>query len=139
MYLYIRSHPVNHSGFPGSVLADPKNKRVPRNDLPYSFVWAPYIHPEIVRDLTSWPSDQGDRVVVINLSDSQESNRYFGEIRIRETGGQHPFVSVRGDNEDFSYQYIGMAESGLHILYTSGWGGWLQDFQEASAHYLRIR
>lgn len=107
--------------FTGFALADSKNEDEPRNDIPYSFVRAPYLHPKIVQDLTTWPSDRGDQIIAINLSDSQDSNRYFGEIRVRETEGQSPFVSVQGDNEEFGYRYVGITESGLHILYASDW------------------
>ena len=96
---------------------------VPREDFQYSFTRAPYIHPTIIQDLTSWLSDGGDQVVAINLLEAQNSNRYFGEVHVRKMAGEHPFVYVKGDKEQFGYQYVGKTESGVHVLYTSDWGG----------------
>jgi len=56
----------------GFALADPKSERDPKKDLPYSFVQAPYIHPEIVQDLTTWPSDQGDWIIAIPSNTTEE-------------------------------------------------------------------
>ena len=39
-------------------------------------------HPKIVNDLVGSLSDLGDQVVAISLLDSQDSNRYFGEIAV---------------------------------------------------------
>jgi hypothetical protein len=96
---------------------------VPREDVPYSFTQAPYIHPRIIQDLSTWLSDHGDQVVAINLLEAQDSNRYFGEIHVESIAGEHPFVSVEGDNEQFGYQYVGKNDAGVHVLYTSDWGG----------------
>jgi hypothetical protein len=107
----------------GVAFAEPEDAGLPQLELPYSFVEAPYIHPKIVQDLTTWVSDQGDQVVAINLSDSQESNRYFGEVEVRVSEMPHPFVYFQEPNLRFGYEYVGQTKSGLHILYTSEWGG----------------
>jgi hypothetical protein len=96
---------------------------VPGEGFPNSFTRAPYIHPRIIQDLTSWMSDDGDQVVAINLPDAQDSNRYFGEVHVEKTNGEHPFVYVEGDKEQFGYQYVGRTEAGVHVLCTSDWGG----------------
>ena len=46
----------------------------------YSFRTPPFVHPKIVGDLVGSLADAGDQVVAINLLDSQDSNRYYGEI-----------------------------------------------------------
>ena len=96
---------------------------VPIVEYAYSFVRAPFIHPKIIQDLSTWLSDRGDQVVAINLSDSQASNRYFGDVGVNHTAGQCPFVYTEEKSQRFGYQYIGMIESGVHVLYTSDWGG----------------
>ena len=48
----------------------------------YSFKKAPFVHSKIVGDLVGNLSDSGDQVVAINLLDSQDSNRYFGDILV---------------------------------------------------------
>ncbi|MCB2261838.1 MAG: hypothetical protein LGR52_02695 [Candidatus Thiosymbion ectosymbiont of Robbea hypermnestra] len=105
----------------GPVFAEPAN--VPRDRFPYSFTHAPYIHPKIVQDLTTWPSDEGDQIIAIGLLNSQESNRYFGEVHVRQIDGQHPYIYIQSAKEEFGYRYVGVTESGLYILYTSDWGG----------------
>ncbi|WP_089728083.1 hypothetical protein [Candidatus Thiosymbion oneisti] len=107
----------------GFAFAEPKGASMPRDRFPYSFTHAPYIHPKIVQDLTTWLSDEGDQIIAIGLLDSQESNRYFGEVRVRKINGQHPYVYIQVAEEEFGYRYVGMTESGLYILYTSDWGG----------------
>ena len=107
----------------GTALAGSRLADVPPGDLDFSFSHAPYIHPKIIQDLTTWMSDSGDQIVAINLSDSQASNRYFGEIQIRDEDGSHPFVTIKDSNGGFGYQYIGTTDSGVHVIYTSEWGG----------------
>jgi hypothetical protein len=92
-------------------------------DLPYSFTNAPYISPMILADLTAWLSDTDDQVVAIDLLGAQDSNRYFGDIHVRETDSPNPFVYVEKDGGEFGYCYVGVTESGVHIVQTSDWGG----------------
>ena len=89
----------------------------------YSFCDAPFIHPNILRDLTTALSDSGDQVVAINLTDSQEANRYAAELHVDREPGRNPLVYVGGDTEKFSYQYVGETKSGIHILHISQWPG----------------
>ena len=85
----------------------------------YSFVRAPFIHPKIIQDLSTWLSDRGDQVVAINLGDAQGSNRYFGTVGVNAADGQCPIVYTERDGQRFGYRYIGMTNSGVHVLYTS--------------------
>lgn len=89
----------------------------------YSFVRAPFIHPKIIQDLSTWLSDRGDQVVAINLRDAQGSNRYFGDVGVNAVDGQCPFVYTDEKSQRFGYRYIGMTKSGVHVLYTSSSGG----------------
>ena len=94
-------------------------------DWPYSFVQEPFVRPQIIDDLSTELSDLGDQVVAINLLDAQESNRYGGGIGVREIDEQCPYVHWEpfGERSEFGYQYVGMTESRVHVLYTSSWGG----------------
>ena len=93
-------------------------------DCKYTFWEKPYIHPKIIQDLHTWLSDGGDQVVAINLIDSQDSNRYSEEIKIRKIPGGHPFIYTEDEeNGMFGYQYIGKTSSGIYILYISENGG----------------
>ncbi len=97
--------------------------QVSQNQLPYSFSSEPFIHPKIVKDLSTWMSDRGDQVVSINLLDSQDSNRYYGNKHILETDGEHPFVFTKKGSTSFGYEYVGTTNSGITILLTSDYGG----------------
>ena len=89
-------------------------------DCKYTFWEEPYIHPKIIQDLNTWLSDTGDQVVAINLIDSQDSNRYSEEIKIRKIPGGYPFVYTEDEeNGMFGYQYIGKTSSEIYILYIS--------------------
>jgi hypothetical protein len=107
-----------------SVPSTAENKDpVPNIKSPYSFSIPPYIHPEIIKDLSSWLSDTGDQVVAINLLDSQGSNRYAGQIDVEQVPEGFSIVSVAGNEESFGYQYLGEMTSGVHVLRTSQWSG----------------
>jgi len=114
----------------GCQLTNSSSGNLPERDLPYSFSHPPYIHPRIVQDLSTWISDTGDQVIGINLIDSQDSNRYYGDILVKEVpAGPFPFVYVEEHHSDdeatpyFGYRYIGSTESGIHVLRTAMDGG----------------
>ena len=83
------------------------------------------IHPKIIEDLTTWLSDSGEQVIAINLSDSQDSNRYCCEkdINLKESDGRF-LVEYREEGASFGYIHIGQADSGVHVLriWSSGSG-----------------
>ena len=106
----------------------------------YSFRKAPFVHPKIVNDLIGNLSDVGDQVVAINLLDSQDSNRYFGEIFV--TPQTDPLVpswpwvySLNGEptrdgelgdswgQEYYAYRYLRSTDSGLDVLHARYSGG----------------
>jgi hypothetical protein len=95
----------------------------------YSFTADNYINPAILEDLNGWVSDLGDQVVSISITDSNESNRYFGDISVTEQSGSNPIVDFVDNEKKLSYQYIGCSYSGVHILKLinnyggSGWFG----------------
>ena len=106
----------------------------------YSFKKAPFVHPKIVDELIGNLSDVGDQVVAINLLDSQDSNRYFGEIFVTPQTDpmvpSWPWVSSLdldqnrdrelGDfwgQEFYAYRYLGSTQSGLDLLHAKYSGG----------------
>ena len=106
----------------------------------YSVKRAPFIHPNIVEDLTGSLSDTGDQVVAINVLDSQQSNRYFGNISVGEGDSvlepDYPWVysdaedansKVEGDEPSseskFGYRYIGSTQGGIDVLQVKESGG----------------
>lgn len=88
----------------------------------YSFINTEYINPRILDDLSGWISDSGDQIVSINISESNDSNRYFGTTTVKKTNG-YPIVSSAYDESWTSYQYIGCSFSGVHIVQTWRNGG----------------
>lgn len=101
----------------------PKNKLV--RDLEtakYSFINSEFINPQILDDLSGWLSDTGDQIVSINISESNKSNRYHGDITIEESDG-YPVVKSSYDEGWVSYKYIGSSFSGVHIIQTWSNGG----------------
>ena len=115
-------------------------ERQQRFHAAYSFRTAPFVHPKIVNDLIGNLSDHGDQVVAINLLDSQDSNRYFGEIFV--TPQTDPLVpswpwvySLDGEptrdgelrdlwgQEVYAYRYVESTDSGLDVLHAQYSGG----------------
>lgn len=116
----------------GCYHVEPRNQVVvPNKDFQFSFSRAPFISPRIIQDLSAWISDHGDQVVAINVLESQDSNRYFGDAQVRKIDGQHPFVfnetTTVEDGEtnhtEFGYRFVGITKSGVYVLETSDWGG----------------
>lgn len=96
----------------------PKSSLVREFDsVKYSFIGSNFINPRILEDLIGWISDSGDQVVSININDSNQSNRYFGDVTHKEKVG-FPIVTSTHDEGSFSYQYIGRSFSGMHLVQT---------------------
>ena len=101
----------------------PKNQLI--RDLEaarYSFNNPEFINPQILDDLSGWLSDTGDQIVSVNISKSNHSNRYHGDITVEETDS-YPVVTSSADEGWVSYKYIGRSFSGVHIVQTWSNGG----------------
>ena len=89
----------------------------------YSFIDSEFINPRILDDLCGWLSDTGDQIVSINITDSNESNRYFGDIDVKRFDSEFPTVTCTNEGGWVSYKYIGRSFSGFHIVQTWSNGG----------------
>ena len=123
-----------------SASTEPLDQRGPRLHATYSFNTAPFVHPKIINDLVGYLSDTGDQIVAINLLDSQDSNRYFGEIAVTPQRDpmepSWPWVySVDGEeNADktlgelwgrswYAYRYVGSTQGSLDVVHARYSGG----------------
>jgi hypothetical protein len=123
--------PAPAPGSPARSAAPPAASSRLKSDL--SFCQPPFVSPLIIKDLLAWLSDGGDQVVAINLTDSNGSNRYSGDIETSASKlpHKHPAVSVttksgegEGEHrETVGYEYIGLTSSGVHVLTTWEYGG----------------
>ncbi len=89
----------------------------------YSFVDSEFINPRILEDLVGWASDSGNQVISINIADSNCSNRYFCDVSHERLDNGYPRVTSSYDGEWFSYQYLGVSFSGIHLVRTWSNGG----------------
>jgi hypothetical protein len=90
----------------------------------YSFTESSYINPAILEDLNGWISDLGNQVVSININDSNESNRYFGDVTVTQQSSGNSIVEFVENETTLRYQYIGCSFSGVHIIkFVSNYGG----------------
>lgn len=109
----------------------------PRLHATYSFRTAPFVHPKIINEFIG---NVGDQVVAINLTDSQDSNRYFGEISVEPQPDpmepSWPWIrSVDGEGSThkeldehwglpwYAYRWVGSTQSGLDVLHVRMSGG----------------
>ena len=77
---------------------------------------APFVHPAIIRDLARHASDVGDQVLSVNITDSQNANRYCcGGVDITHTGIVNYIVD---DGGQFGYRYMGSVSEDVHVLQT---------------------
>ena len=135
----------------GSASTESTGQRGHRLHATYSFKTAPFVHPKIINDLVGSLSDSGDQVVAINLLDSQDSNRYFGEIAVTPqldpTQPSWPWVySVDGEeNADktlgelwgrswYAYRYVGSTPGGLGRRACETFGRGIGDLQRGGVH-----
>lgn len=101
----------------------PKNQLI--RDLEaarYSFISPEFINPQILDDLSGLLSDTGNQIVSINISESNQSNRYHGDVTVEETD-DYPIVTSSADEGWVSYKYIGRSFSGFHLVQAWSSGG----------------
>jgi len=84
----------------------------------YSFINNEFINPRIIEDLIGWLSDSGNQVVAVNITDSNKSNRYFGEVTVKNFQDSYPLITSSYEESTFTYQYLGTSFSGMHLLQT---------------------
>ena len=84
----------------------------------YSFINNEFINPRIIEELIGWLSDSGNQVVSVNITDSNKSNRYFGEVTVKDSKNNNPLVTSSYKESTFTYQYLGTSFSGVHLLQT---------------------
>lgn len=105
---------------PDTVVLSVERNRKDINDyseyLQFSFQRKEYIHPKIIRDLKGWLSDSGEQIVSINILDSLNSNRYFGDVEVDNSSSETPWIKFKENQESFGYRYIGKSSSGIIIL-----------------------
>ena len=89
----------------------------------YSFINNEFINPRIIEDLIGWLSDSGNQVVAVNITDSNKSNRYFGEVTVKNFQDSYPLITSSYEESTFTYQYLGTSFSGMHLLQTWSNGG----------------
>jgi hypothetical protein len=136
-----RDSELSNSGGPYAVNSTShKRVLVPASDIPYSFTKSPFISPKIVKDLSSWNSEGGDQVVEINLTQSQNSQRYSGRIDSMKTGHVFPFIYWYDQTKKttirpvyFGYEYLGTTANGALVLHTSDCNG-----DSSVFHYLML-
>ena len=103
----------------------PKTKLIRDLDLAkYSFTSTEFINPRILEDLLGWISDLGDQIVSINITGSNNSNRYSGHVTYERFQEDYPVVTSKYDDCWFSYKYLGRSFTGVHLILTwSNTGG----------------
>ena len=84
----------------------------------YSFITKEYINPAILEELLGWISDIGDQIVSINISESNDSNKFYGNISEKLIENNYPIITFKNNELIYSYQYIGCSFSGVHIIRT---------------------
>ncbi len=83
----------------------------------------PYINPAILQDLTGLSSDTGVQIVSVNVTDAQDSNRYFqSQVDITDQG---VVVYQTEQGGRFGYKWIGTVWPGLELVqvYDNSGGG----------------
>ena len=92
-------------------------------DIRYSFSCDEFIHPLIVRELMGWISDKKETIMSVDISNANQSNRFYGEYTISDKDGKSQVIWQGDENEYFSYLYIGTSPSGVEIVECYDCGG----------------
>lgn len=91
--------------------------------LRYSFIREDFVHPLIIEELVGWLSDRFQTAVAVDLTSSNASNRFYGEISTKEINGK---ILVRHEKHEkgfFQYCHVGASASGIHVLHCQRCGG----------------
>lgn len=94
----------------------------------YSFARAPFVHPRIVREIST-PFYASSSPTVVSLTEAGNDDRYGGEVEIVAAEGACPFVRFEERTDDgqyagaFGYRYVGRTDSGVQVLFVSESGG----------------
>lgn len=91
--------------------------------LKFSFHRDEYVHPLIIKELIGLISDSDHAVVAIDLSKSNDSNRFHGDYHVLSMEGGNwirwiepePWKNFRP--EALFYKYVGTSKSGIHIIH----------------------
>ena len=93
------------------------------------------VHPKIMEEFNTPLSDTGEQVVAINMSDSQNSNRYCCWSDVQNRG---PFIKLDyGKDGWFEYIYRGATTDGILVVEISYSGGGSGVFGELQFYILR--
>ena len=79
------------------------------------------VHPKMVWELMPWISDDEEQMLVLSVSDTERSNRYFEPVEklIFDDGREFVHYTCRlGKHLRFGYIYHGRSDSGIHVLET---------------------
>lgn len=84
------------------------------------------VNPRAVENLTAWISDTNPGPVAIDMAETADNNRYYGDtyqhgkiVGYKRTDtGETVFESA-----SFGYEYIGRLSNGCHVLHTFDDGG----------------
>ena len=72
----------------------------------------------LLSEFGGWLSDSGEQVVSINVTESNQSNRYHGEITSQVLDSGYPVITSTYNEGSFSYRYLGCSFSGVHLIQT---------------------
>ena len=92
-------------------------------DVHYSFSRDEFIHPLIVRELLGWIADKRETIVSVDISSTNQSNRFHGEFTTSDMSEKTQVKWEGGDNEYFVYSYIGTSPSGVEMVECYDCGG----------------
>jgi hypothetical protein len=92
-------------------------------ESPFSFVREEFVHPLVVQELVGWLSDTAPTTTSVDLLAARSSNRFFGPIRVSQSGAQ-VFVRWEGERgESFVYTHLATSPSGVEMLQCFESGG----------------
>jgi hypothetical protein len=100
-------------------------RSLPVSESPFSFVRPPFINPRIVDELQGYLLDSSHTVISVDLSVANDSNRFWSDFKTEESDGR---VRVSFTDRDdpkawFDYRWIGVSDSGTHLVWTRDCGG----------------
>ena len=92
----------------------------------FSFTEEEFVHPLIVRELHGWISDTDSTIVGVDLESANRSNRFFGDVSVREPSSDSQGKSVVGwqdSQSSFHYCHVATTRSAVEIVRCHDWGG----------------
>lgn len=79
---------------------------------------SPFVNPAIVEDFVSWPQDNVDTIVQVDLQGGYDTNRYFLDVHHPSDPTYYAVEEIGYCQSNFRYTCVGKTNNGIYVVLT---------------------